>query len=631
MPLAPPINQIQQPAVGIYGLPLDGTPGPMQLLTAAQIRAAVLLPSVAPVAVGAALLAQSTDPAIAAVWSPSPVALLPDILPVTGTLLSYGSSRQLQAGGAVSHSGSLSVAGAISVADGTIASPGLRFAGSATTGLSRAASSVIMSFAGTATHQLWSGGSLYMLGSDPWLQVGSTTPPVLKRASANTLGVYQSDGTTLGGLSCGSITASGIVSTGSVRDTGFTGDHYLQSITRDTSGNYYTLNANGLSLGNTSSIRGFSTLSTFGAHDTTFSRSAPGVWQIGTTANNALGSLNLANLTASSNVSVSSGADRKVINTIISTRGIVYANEVKITDGSGDVGSTGTINTIQSSGSVVSFSGGLTASGNITAPVHTFPNTTTPAFPASGIVAFCPGSFDVWFRSPFGSCYIQIGGGSASNISSVGTMTVAGTGGVRLQSNPLASGPSVFLKVPSTSAINFRNTADSADIAVTCGAITASGPSLLQNSADSVNAFQVLNAAGSEVLRLDTTNRTFIAGGDAFAVRSATGGAYIYNGGFLAATNASNASSAVGDTFQSRASAGVWRFGTTSTGSDAGIQCGSIAASGSIQDTPRQSTLNPTVSDIPTGKAQDWYNSVAGEYRRWVNIGGTLLKSAAYT
>jgi hypothetical protein len=54
-------------------------------------------------------------------------------------------------------------------------------------------------------------------------------------------------------------------------------------------------------------------------------------------------------------------------------------------------------------------------------------------------------------------------------------------------------------------------------------------------------------------------------------------------------------------------------------------------ASGFIQETPRQSTLNPTVSDIPTGKSQRWYNSVTGEFRDWVNIGGTLLKSAAYT
>jgi hypothetical protein len=41
MPLAlpPPINEVQQPAVGIYGLPIGASAGPMVLLTATQIRA----------------------------------------------------------------------------------------------------------------------------------------------------------------------------------------------------------------------------------------------------------------------------------------------------------------------------------------------------------------------------------------------------------------------------------------------------------------------------------------------------------------------------------------------------------------------------------------------------------------
>lgn len=39
MSLAPPITDIQQPAVGIYGLPIGASAGPMVQLTAAQIRA----------------------------------------------------------------------------------------------------------------------------------------------------------------------------------------------------------------------------------------------------------------------------------------------------------------------------------------------------------------------------------------------------------------------------------------------------------------------------------------------------------------------------------------------------------------------------------------------------------------
>ena len=58
---------------------------------------------------------------------------------------------------------------------------------------------------------------------------------------------------------------------------------------------------------------------------------------------------------------------------------------------------------------------------------------------------------------------------------------------------------------------------------------------------------------------------------------------------------------------------------------------GAITASGAIQETPKQSSLNPTTTDIPSGKRMGWYNSTLSEFRDWVNIGGTLYKSAAYT
>lgn len=58
---------------------------------------------------------------------------------------------------------------------------------------------------------------------------------------------------------------------------------------------------------------------------------------------------------------------------------------------------------------------------------------------------------------------------------------------------------------------------------------------------------------------------------------------------------------------------------------------GKVTASGAVQETPTQSSLNPTTTDIPSGKRMSWYNSTLSEFRDWVNIGGTLLKSAAYT
>jgi hypothetical protein len=69
----------------------------------------------------------------------------------------------------------------------------------------------------------------------------------------------------------------------------------------------------------------------------------------------------------------------------------------------------------------------------------------------------------------------------------------------------------------------------------------------------------------------------------------------------------------------------------TAAHGDANLTCGAITASGAIQETPTQSSLNPTTTDIPSGKRMGWYNTTLGEFRDWVNIGGTLLKSAVYT
>lgn len=58
---------------------------------------------------------------------------------------------------------------------------------------------------------------------------------------------------------------------------------------------------------------------------------------------------------------------------------------------------------------------------------------------------------------------------------------------------------------------------------------------------------------------------------------------------------------------------------------------GILEVTGPIQETYRTSSLDPTVSDIGSGKRQGWYNTTATEFRDWVNVGGTLYKSAAYT
>jgi len=77
-------------------------------------------------------------------------------------------------------------------------------------------------------------------------------------------------------------------------------------------------------------------------------------------------------------------------------------------------------------------------------------------------------------------------------------------------------------------------------------------------------------------------------------------------------------------------SAGSFANGTQ-YGPSGVIHYGPHSFFGAIQETPTQSVLDPTKSNIPSGKRQGWYNSTLSEFRDWVNIGGTLLKSDAYT
>jgi len=179
--------------------------------------------------------------------------------------------------------------------------------------------------------------------------------------------------------------------------------------------------------------------------------------------------------------------------------------------------------------------------------------------------------------------------------------------------------------------------------ALTVGAITASGSVMVGNAVSGqIFGIQAGNgvSAGSDFsyLRFSTNwgNIDFKSWGGRLGLYG-TGLSQVASPAFVIdSTGSFSASSgtaftASSDVFQSRASAGVWRFGTTSTGTDAGIVCGAITASGAIQETPTQSALDPTTANIPTGKRQGWYNSTLSEFRDWVNIGGTLLKSAAYT
>ena len=127
-----------------------------------------------------------------------------------------------------------------------------------------------------------------------------SNPPDLQltRQSAGVLQIGTTSANALGSLACGAITASGTVTTTALRDGGL-GDHYLASITHSTGFNYFSLNSNGLNLGNTAGIRFYGALNVLGTPDTTLTRNAAGVLQVGTTTANASGSLLLTNINAS--------------------------------------------------------------------------------------------------------------------------------------------------------------------------------------------------------------------------------------------------------------------------------------------------------------------------------------------
>ena len=111
----------------------------------------------------------------------------------------------------------------------------------------------------------------------------------------------------------------------------------------------------------------------------------------------------------------------------------------------------------------------------------------------------------------------------------------------------------------------------------------AAGGTVSHSGALTLNgAVNFQNGSGVTYACWTGSSRVFWAGGDAFAVRTSTGGTYLFNAGFLAVTNSTDASSATADTFLSRESAGVWRMGTTSTGANAGLKCGAITASGDV-------------------------------------------------
>ena len=185
---------------------------------------------------------------------------------------------------------------------------------------------------------------------------------------------------------------------------------------------------------------------------------------------------------------------------------------------------------------------------------------------------------------------------------------------------------------------------------IRCGAVTASGlvtvDSLCSSSLVHPSRYVYLNLSamypGSNNMGLGTSGNPW--GASYFGAITASGNISGVAGSFITLGVTSGTSTfnqvqiAAGNSYFwngrsqiASPSDGVVAFKNNAGSADAALTCGAITASGAIQETPTQSASDPTITDIPTGKRMGWYNSTSGEFRDWVNIGGTLKKSAAYT
>ncbi len=129
---------------------------------------------------------------------------------------------------------------------------------------------------------------------------------------------------------------------------------------------------------------------------------------------------------------------------------------------------------------------------------------------------------------------------------------------------------------------------------------------VVQNAVNSSRVLNVKNLAGTEIFYVDAINRNVVAGGDAFAVRTATGGSYLFNNGFIGWVAGSAASTGTPTSTISQQSAGIVQIGTT-----AGNALGSIAC------------LNGTFGVAGTSNGQITIgNSVSANAK--ITLGGTI-------
>jgi hypothetical protein len=405
------------------------------------------------------------------------------------------------------------------------------------------------------------------------------------------------------------------------------------------------------------------------SHDAFVSRGGVGQINIGTTGTNALGSLNLAGIVANGAPSFFSGAAVITAKATGSTRGI-YVEPASASLGI-FVNNTGVVRSGPNAAIAVDAASGTSAllvrdaAANTTFSVSdlgvaTFGGTTLN--PANGAITLSQ-TFALTLQTS-NMFTIRHGNNDLATVrpvSASGTYSPAGYGALGFANSANATGVYMTPTVAGTLAIR---TAAHGDAAIVCGAITASGvltvPTSIRMSRADLTQATILSQTG-----VSNTTLQAIGGGSLLLGNTSVGDILSLSAGgvlcyqdlnlqqnkrlFWSSVPSTDVTTAAGQNrwiIQPRTTSDDLFFGSKGghqfwagggSGGTSAFQAlhisytGEITANGSIQETPRQSTLNPTVLDIPSGKSQRWYNSALNEVRDWVNIGGTLYKSAAYT
>lgn len=454
----------------------------------------------------------------------TPYALLPDILPVAGTLLSYGGSRQLAAGGTVSHSGSMYI-----------------------------------------------GGNVCVLNTSKigW-QANSVTPTdaYFVRNAVSSVGVKGASGID-GTLTCGDLTASDVVSCPQINGVGTGYSVGVFGPSADLSSSYRNLDINAPS---GLPVLQFKTNGTLRSQHYWESN----VFNIYSAGNHALTSSSATQMLGFGGLMVGTPALKRVLNTLqvrlgddsnfadlytgaIIASGAITTNTISTTATSLRFDSTTSTDYWRLDHSIPGYSGALQLLSSAGTPRLTligrtdmqalhFENTSGSAFVGNGLVSSGSG-----VRNGFNFAGYAIGGGVtliASNNSGV-MDPILRWGGTT------SSYPAIKRSGTTTA---FRLADDSADGPISCGAITASGNVVSTNTLGG-GAYTTSINVNNPSLAAAPGIQAYYSGDERGRIRFAVGSG--------------------ADLFIQPGTSGAVKL-LTIPGADAALTCGAIIASGVI-------------------------------------------------